>query len=242
MSDEFHTDDEIRCTYEARRQLLKQLAAALQRETERVLSGIAHIDRIDFCVKPTESFVRKVLYRRSEHRYKNPFVEIDDQVRCRIVVFSLQDLRVVSERLTDAFSIKESSFRSPRKDEEFGYESHHLICAIPLSPRPESWNEYPDMPEAFEFQLRTLFMHAWAEQQHELVYKGNGGLPHEMRKVIAWAAASVWAVDREIARIWDWQRHREGSGNNGRDACASTGDAPDAWPDSRHVLEELSHN
>ena len=101
----------------------------------------------------------------------------------------------------------ESSFRRPDRDEEFGYESLHILCGIPALQMPEAWEEREDMPEVFEVQLRTLFMHAWAEQQHRLVYKREGDLPHEARKVIAWTAASAWAADRAIASIWEWKRY-----------------------------------
>jgi len=44
------------------------------------------------------------------------------------------------------------------------------------------------MPMTFELQIRTLFMHAYAEPQHKLEYKGVAELPAEIRKELSWIA------------------------------------------------------
>ena len=187
-NDRFHLKDEILRKYEARRHLLEGLAQALHHKTEAMLSGLAHIDRIQFRVKSPKSFFNKAKYHNPP--YQNPFVEMHDQVGGRVVVFSEPDLCAVKERLIRGCSrILENSFQRPRSDEEFGYESHHLVCEIPYEAKPPGWDDCQDMPEAFELQLRTLFMHAWAEQQHELVYKGPADLPHDIRRSLASAAA-----------------------------------------------------
>ena len=201
--------DELRCRYEARLSLLADLAGALQRKTEAALSDIEHIDQIVFRVKSTDSFVKKALSTNHGSPFEDPLADIDDQVAGRIVVFSLRDLQVVRRRLTKTFTAVESSFRHPKKDEEFGYESHHLICEIPHSAKPREWDNHQDLPKTFEFQLRTLFMHAWAEQQHELAYKRSGSLPHRIRKILAWTAASAWGADQAMVAAWEWENRRK---------------------------------
>lgn len=192
--------------YELRRPLLVLVAEELRRKMEPVLERMDNIDQMVFCVKPASSFVEKALHKHPDRPIENPLAQIQDQVRCRIVVFSLPDLQAVKEWICDTFDVVESSFRHPARDEEFGYESHHVGCRIPSWSTPKAWTERENMPEVFEVQLRTLFMHAWAEQQHRLVYKRKWDLPHEARKVIAWTAASAWAADRAIASVWDWER------------------------------------
>jgi ppGpp synthetase/RelA/SpoT-type nucleotidyltranferase len=58
------------------------------------------------------------------------------------------------------------------------------------------------MPETFELQVRTLFMHAWAEPQHDLGYKGPGDLTKLQKKRLAWVAASAWGADHELEGLW----------------------------------------
>jgi hypothetical protein len=41
-------------------------------------------------------------------------------------------------------------------------------------------------------------------------YKGPADLPKEIRRELAWIAASAWGADHAYKRVWDWQTgHRE---------------------------------
>jgi ppGpp synthetase/RelA/SpoT-type nucleotidyltranferase len=58
------------------------------------------------------------------------------------------------------------------------------------------------MPETFELQVRTLFQHAYAEPQHNLGYKpGDAQLTDEVRRELAWVAASSWGADQALDRV-----------------------------------------
>lgn len=193
--------DALERAYRAREPLLGELSSALQREIQETLNGVGHIDRISFRVKAQASFIAKATDPDTEPPYSNPLVEIEDQVGGRVLVFFLQDLEPVADRLRGTFNTVERAHRRPRKDEEFGYESLHLVCMIPPHLTPPSWGSQSDMPATFELQIRTLFMHAWAEPQHDLAYKGPKDLPSDVRKEIAWVAASAWGADRALARV-----------------------------------------
>lgn len=203
--------DELIQKYEATQPLLEELAAALKRETEAALSGVPHIDRIYFRVKAADRFVAKALDPDTEPPYSDPLVEIEDQVAGRILVFFLPDVEVVKEGLQGTFTTVESRHRRPEKDEEFGYESHHLICLIPPQTKPNGWATRQDVPTTFELQLSTLFMHAWAEPQHDLAYKGAMDLPREIRRELSWIAASAWGADQAFERVWSWQLEEKAS-------------------------------
>jgi hypothetical protein len=45
-----------------------------------------------------------------------------------------------------------------------------------------------------------LFMHAWAEPQHDMGYKGQT-LDRDTERELAWAAASAWGADRTFDEI-----------------------------------------
>jgi len=198
--------NDVRAQYDARLPAVKHVAAALEHNTAEALAGFHHIDRISFRVKATESFGTKVEKAIAAGRaYDNPFVEIEDQIAGRVIVFFLQDLTEVEARLRQVYTTVEATHRQPAKDEEFGYESHHLICLIPPHVQPEGWSSLRDVPKTFELQVRTLFMHAWAEPQHDLGYKGPADLPKEVRRELAWIAASAWGADHAYRRVWDWQ-------------------------------------
>jgi putative GTP pyrophosphokinase len=200
--------DELLERYESRKEMLNVLAENLERETKDALKELTHVDRIYYRVKGTKSFIDKARDPRNSPSYKEPLVEIEDQVAGRVLVFFLSDIGATIAELVKNFTQIESSHRRPQKDEEFGYESHHLICMIPPQVKPAGWNGLKHMPTTFELQVRTLFMHAWAEPQHELEYKAPEDLPRDIRRELFWVAASSWGADLAFERILQWQRRR----------------------------------
>lgn len=212
---------QLRDAYADRLSLLEELRGSLERETREALSTAPHIDRISFRVKAVQSFVAKAEDPSNEPAYSDPLVEIEDQVAGRVIVFFLTDLNSVRQRLGETFNTVERVERRPERDAEFGYESDHMICIIPPHLKPEGWNDRSDVPSTFELQIRTLFMHAYAEPQHDIAYRAPEELPREVRKELAWIAASAWGADQAYERVRVW-----------RDEAAQRGGAPDGG--SRH--------
>jgi ppGpp synthetase/RelA/SpoT-type nucleotidyltranferase len=129
-------------------------------------------------------------------------VEVEDQVAGRILVFFPHDLSVVEECLDQWFTgLVEATKKRPQRATEFGYESDHYILVIDEHLKPEGWYEAGAMPTTFELQIRTLFMHAWAEPQHDLGYKG-AAVTDDHRRMLAWVAASAWGADRMFEDAW----------------------------------------
>jgi len=200
--------EDIWAVYEARRPMLEQVAVNLEQEAMEYLSGVPHIDRVAFRAKDAASFVGKVQRASKRNSYTDPLVEVEDQIAGRVLVFFCSDIPVVEKRLRQAFSTVEGGWREPARDEEFGYQSHHLVCLIPPHVKPDGWNRRSDVPSTFELQIRTLFMHAYAEPQHDLAYKGAGDLPKDIRRELAWVAASAWGADKAYERVKQWQESR----------------------------------
>lgn len=51
-------------------------------------------------------------------------------------------------------------------------------------------------------------MHAYAEPQHDLSYKAAADLPSEIRRELAWVAASAWGADQAYERVRRWRSER----------------------------------
>lgn len=214
--------DSLRAQYEARRSLLDSLRNQLEAEVKTALANTKHIDRVSFRVKSAQSFTEKAQDKRTTPPYRNPLVEIEDQVAGRVIVFFLGDVPVVLDRLRNTFNAIERKHMRPERDQEFGYESHHLICIVPPHLRPESWDTRADLPNTFELQIRTIFMHAYAEPQHDLGYKAAADLPSEIRRELAWIAASAWGADRSYERVQKWDttgRHFPASDPESASGC-----------------------
>jgi putative GTP pyrophosphokinase len=184
--------------------LLSRLRGTLESEVTEALNSFPHVDRIYFRVKSTPSFVEKALDPDTSPPYSDPFVEIEDQVAGRVLFFFEGDIENAKPLLLRTFTTVEQVHKRPSRDEEFGYESHHLICNIPPHLRPPGWDARSDLPPTFELQLRTLFMHAYAEPQHDIAYKRSTDLPGDVRRELAWIAASSWGADKAYSRVWAW--------------------------------------
>lgn len=190
----------LRQQYENRLPLLERVAAGLERVVRDALADVRRVDRISFRAKKTDSFVEKVFEDR-EH-YSDPLSEVEDQVAGRVLVFFIPDIEIVKQRLQTTFSPVESEHKHPKRDAEFAYESHHLVCVIPPIVLPPGWEALRSPPRTFELQVRTLFMHAYAEPEHDLKYKSAAELPAEIRRELAWIAASAWGADHAFHRVW----------------------------------------
>lgn len=180
----------VRSRYAARKPLLELLRVELLNGAEDALRGVPHVDRVQFRVKDVGPFAEKA------KRYEHPLSEIEDQVSGRVIVFFLSDIDRVVEAVGTRWTAVENAFHRPMADAEFGYESHHEIFVIPEHLLPEGWSQAKEMPTTFELQIRTLFMHAYAEPQHEFGYKAASDLPAPVRRQLAWIAASAWGADK----------------------------------------------
>jgi len=203
--------------YEARVPRLKEVSVHLEDLARQGLARLdhEHIDRVSFRAKSAKSFVGKVVKRAADadagverdgfalRPYSSPLTQVEDQIGGRVVVLFKHDIPPVLELLTpDTFNVVEMQDKTPPKDAEFGYESAHLVCHIPEHVRPADWASDPSMPATFELQVRTLFMHAWAEPQHNLGYKSPIDLSRDQKRHLAWIAASAWGCDDGMERAW----------------------------------------
>ncbi|MFA5837481.1 MAG: hypothetical protein WC837_11060 [Bellilinea sp.] len=199
-------DKSLKEKYISRLDTLGSLRDKLSHETMRALEGLRHIDRVYFRVKEADSFIKKALNPQNAPPYKFPLTEIEDQVAGRVIVFFREDLDIVKERLERIFNPIEFERRRPPADVEFGYESNHMICIIPPQVKSGDWENRDDLPQTFEVQIRTIFMHAYAEPQHDFAYKSVQQLPSDIRRELAWIGASAWGADQAYQRIYDWSK------------------------------------
>jgi ppGpp synthetase/RelA/SpoT-type nucleotidyltranferase len=188
---------ELELAFDRREPLLKLLASELEGQTVQALSGVSHVDRVYFRAKGGKSFLDKAV----SERYVHPLQELEDQVGGRVLTFFRDDIEVVTAALRAWFGSVEVSTKEPPSVSEFGYESKHLVCVIPEHGKPIGWSDLPEMPNTFEMQIRTLFMHAWAEPQHDPGYKEKD-LDTDTKKELAWIAASAWGADRMMNEIY----------------------------------------
>ena len=96
--------------------------------------------------------------------------DITDIFGIRIITFYTDDVDKVASVVDRLFEVDWENSVDKRKLHEidsFGYLSLHYICHV------------PDIPYAFEVQMRTILQHAWANMNHDIGYKTGVEVPKE---------------------------------------------------------------
>ena len=182
-----------------------------------IKNKLVRIDQdCSFCIKEKESFVNKALKPKINPatkkpipetlKYENPFVDIQDIIRARIVVYYLSDVEKIAKCIKEALGgIEDNDFVNFDDYQKFGYQGRHLIVNINKALIPDELGLNKDLiPSFFELQIKTLFQHAWSQAEHDLRYKEDSehSLSFEQKRMLAFAAAQAWGTDKIFDSIY----------------------------------------
>jgi putative GTP pyrophosphokinase len=130
---------------------------------------------------------------------------VNDIIAVRVVCPFLGDLAIVERILARHFSIEEIERKgSERSFREFGYESIHVLIRIP--------DQFMTLCKhlernVIEIQLRTILQEAWAEVEHELVYKAEfTPFDEPMRRKLAALNANLTLSDIIFQEILEFEK------------------------------------
>lgn len=160
-------------------------------------------------VKNFTSYYRKLLRIKPESAVKDAFPVLTDLIGIRIICAFLEDLSVVEQQIENNFSIKEIERKGAAHTfKEFGYESVHILIEIPEEISDAAEQNGFKLPDecVCEIQIRTILQDAWAEVEHELVYKSEFSpfdLP--LKRKLASINASLSLADIIFQEIRDYQ-------------------------------------
>lgn len=166
------------------------------------LNNCRNVDLISFRVKTVKSFSEKInsLDANQRLKYSNPFREMQDIIGGRVVVYYKSDFQQIITELEKNYTRVEKKEIVPDDEKEFGYEGIHYIFFIPN----HIYNPYRDnnnIPYFFEFQIKTLYQHAWAQSEHGLGYKPGVELPKNIKRKLAFLAAQSWGADEILSEL-----------------------------------------
>ena len=165
-------------------------------------------------VKSFKSYYKKVLRLKSDQAIQNDkLVCLTDMMGIRMICAFLEDINLAVEQLKTIFDIKEIEIKgADKKFSEFGYESIHVLVKLPENCIPERKNKYKDLeplPDdvVCEIQIRTILQDAWAEVEHELIYKTEfSPFDAPLRRKLASINASLTLADITFQEIRDYQK------------------------------------
>ncbi len=138
--------------------------------------------------------------------------KIKDLLGLRFVVPFLEDVERVVDIIKESFHVVDIERKSEALSyREFAYDSVHLEISL------ENQNiELPDFCcKACEIQIRTILQEAWAEIEHDLVYKSDIKYPDSraIRKKMAALNANLVLSDMIFQEIRDKQKELESWGH-----------------------------
>ena len=160
-------------------------------------------------IKSFGSYYKKILRQKpQEAALGTELVTLTDMMGIRVICAFIEDLAVVEEQLLSHFCVKEVERKGAEQSfREFGYESVHILIEIPESCRPKN-NCSPKLPNnvVCEIQVRTILQDAWAEVEHELIYKSEfNPFDKPLRRKLASINASLSLADTIFQEIRDYQ-------------------------------------
>ena len=155
--------------------------------------------------KSFQSYFKKLVRLMQKQESRGEVPVITDIVGIRVVCPFIEDLSNAEAALERAFSVTEVDHKGSNFSfKEFGYESTHLLIEIP---KEILKRRGPCGTTVAEVQLRTILQDAWAEVEHELVYKAEfTPFDEPMKRKLAAVNASLSLADIVFQEIRDYQR------------------------------------
>jgi GTP pyrophosphokinase len=180
------------------------------------LEQAAFSPTIKYRVKKFDALYTKL--RRLQARRKIAENGITDLFGLRIVCPFLEDIEKIEQLLVDRLEVAEMERKGGQHSfREFGYDSVHLLVNI-----PDPVELPPGVSPTCEIQLRTILQDAWAEVEHELVYKSDITLPNEsIRRKLASLNATLTLSDLIFQEIRDYQKELRQLGDRRRASLVS---------------------
>lgn len=182
--------------------LAAEQANALIREILTNSPALIHL--ITARCKTTPSLWLKL----QEKQYGQPAQQVTDLIAARVITYYKDDVPVVIKALSDALEIHRHKSVDKRQElaaVEFGYTSVHLIARTRAS-----WSTSPKYfalrNKWFEIQVRSILEHAWAEIEHEVVYKSGIDYPILIKRRFARIAGTIEMLEEEFLALRNHQQ------------------------------------
>jgi len=179
----------------------------LNRRLRSLLTKNGINNTIKFRVKSFDSYFSKL-----RKLYKTSAPLITDVIGLRVILPFLEDLEHAHQLIAEHFKVvdieRKGSIHSFR---EFGYDSLHLLIDCSQERIPDN---LPNVPQVCEIQLRTILQEAWAEVEHELIYKADFSLLNDsIKRKLASLNATLTLSDIIFQEIRDFQKEVQAWGN-----------------------------
>lgn len=185
--------------YEQRLPWLRHVASVAEASVKEAIAPLnLELHDVSARAKELTSAVAKV--RRK--RYGQPWQQLTDQVGARVIVYYPEDVDKAADALRTAFEVDEKRSIDKRRElqtRQFGYRSVHLLIRLGKRLPVELASMFGRM--WIEVQVRSVLEHAWAEIDHEIVYKGGAIFPETLLRRFGALAGALEILDAQFSAL-----------------------------------------
>jgi putative GTP pyrophosphokinase len=173
----------------------------IKEQIEQILLPLNSNAVVSGRIKNFESFFFKYI-KLLKSDDNNP--KITDLLGIRIICPFIEDISAAEQLINENFQVEEKEKKGHASFKEFGYESIHILIKIPDDIIKKHGDAGIDI---VEIQIRTILQDAWAEVEHELVYKAEfSPFDEPMKRKLAAVNASLSLADIIFQEIRSYQR------------------------------------
>jgi len=173
----------------------------LEGYVERALLSLPSSPTLKIRIKGFDSYYKKYL-RLLKSGIAEP--HITDLMGIRVICPFIEDLTKAETLIKEHFDVIETEQKGHYTFKEFGYESIHVLIKIPAEIIHKREQANCDVAE---IQIRTILQDAWAEVEHELVYKAEfSPFDMPMKRKLAAVNASLSLADIIFQEIRSYQK------------------------------------
>jgi len=191
----------LRQAFEATADVRSLIVKDIESRIEQALSSLPSPPTLKIRIKEFVSYYKKYL-RLLKSGVAEP--QITDLMGIRVICPFIEDLTRAETLIKEHFNVIETEQKGHYTFKEFGYESIHLLIKIPADIIQKRGQTSCDVAE---IQIRTILQDAWAEVEHELVYKAEfSPFDMPMKRKLAAVNASLSLADIIFQEIRGYQK------------------------------------
>jgi putative GTP pyrophosphokinase len=189
----------------------------LEIRIEEALRHLPSTPTIKSRSKDFTSYFKKYLRVLRQNKGDEKSAVITDLIGLRIICPFIEDISGVQAALQKNFEVLEVDYKgSGHTFREFGYRSTHMLIRIPGDITGKHGVLDVDVAEV---QIRTILQDAWAEVEHELVYKAEfTPFGDPIKHKLAAVNATLSLADIIFQEIRNYQRQLNGQMGKRRDS------------------------
>ncbi len=155
------------------------------------------IHHIESRLKTPQSILKKLNRRHYEVSLASAKKNLNDIAGIRVVCCYIDDVYRVADMLLRQSDLKLVKLKDYIKEPNFnGYRSLHLDVEVPIYLAERTENV------TIEVQLRTVAMDFWASLEHDLRYKSEKDIPHDIIEEMLQCANEIAVIDEKMQEIY----------------------------------------